>query len=153
MLADGGGLYLQVTAAGSKSWIFRFTPAGRAREMGLGPAHTISLSDARSKATTCRRPLLDSIDPIDARKAERDAARLAAAKSLTFAECAAAYTEAHKAGWRNDKHVASAAGKSDLPERKDPRPHRDSHLHAGEIEPGALGVNRLGTSLLSEIKV
>ena len=33
---DGGGLYLQVSKFGSKSWIFRFMLDGRARDMGLG---------------------------------------------------------------------------------------------------------------------
>jgi hypothetical protein len=33
------GLYLQVSADGAKSWIFRFMLDGRAREMGLGPLH------------------------------------------------------------------------------------------------------------------
>jgi hypothetical protein len=36
MYDDGGGLYLQVSASGAKSWIFRFTLDGRAREIGLG---------------------------------------------------------------------------------------------------------------------
>ena len=35
-LCDGGGLYLQVSASGSRSWVFRFRDAGRLREMGLG---------------------------------------------------------------------------------------------------------------------
>jgi hypothetical protein len=35
--ADGGGLYLQVTDNGTKSWLFRFMLNGRARVMGLGP--------------------------------------------------------------------------------------------------------------------
>lgn len=47
MYADGGGLYLQVTESGAKSWIFRFMLNGRAREMGLGPVHAIGLADAR----------------------------------------------------------------------------------------------------------
>jgi len=38
---DGGGLYLQVTASGAKSWIYRYMLDGRAREMGLGPLHVI----------------------------------------------------------------------------------------------------------------
>ena len=38
LYADGDGLYLQVTAAGSKSWTFRFQLNGRRRDMGLGPA-------------------------------------------------------------------------------------------------------------------
>jgi len=35
-LSDGGGLYLQVSPSGSRSWVFRFRDAGRLREMGLG---------------------------------------------------------------------------------------------------------------------
>jgi hypothetical protein len=35
MYADGGGLYLQVSENGSRSWIFRFKQNGRSRDMGL----------------------------------------------------------------------------------------------------------------------
>ena len=42
--ADGGGLYLQVGPTGGKSWLFRYMREGRAREMGLGPVHTIPLA-------------------------------------------------------------------------------------------------------------
>jgi hypothetical protein len=67
--ADGGGLYLQVTNHGSKSWIFRFWVAerdpktgeivrdpatnkvcGRGRKMGLGSCITVSLAEARDRA-------------------------------------------------------------------------------------------------------
>ena len=47
----------------------------------------------------------DGIDPIEARRAERDEKKLDAAKSMTFDACAAAYIDAHKAGWRNAKHI------------------------------------------------
>lgn len=106
MYPDGGGLYLQVTESGAKSWIFRFMLNGRAREMGLGPLHAVSLSDARTKATECRRLRVDGFDPIEARKVERDKARLAAARALTFKDAADAYINAHQAGWRNAKHAA-----------------------------------------------
>ena len=35
LMADGGGLYLQITPAGAKSWIYRFTMNGKTRDMGL----------------------------------------------------------------------------------------------------------------------
>ena len=105
-LADGGGLYLQISASGAKSWVFRYRDAGRLREMGLGPLHTLSLSEARDAAHTCRKQRLAGIDPIGARKATRLAARLEAARSITFRECAEAYIEAHKGGWKNLKHAA-----------------------------------------------
>ena len=69
MYADGGGLYLQISRSGTKSWIFRFAMGGREREMGLGPLHTIGLSDARLLATEARKLKLKGEDPIEARKA------------------------------------------------------------------------------------
>src|SRR4051812_15432980 len=44
---DGGGLYLNVGPTGAASWLFRFMLNGKAREMGLGPLHTIGLAEAR----------------------------------------------------------------------------------------------------------
>jgi integrase len=105
MYHDGGGLYLQVSAGGAKSWIFRFMLDGRSREMGLGPVHAIPLADARKRAAECRRIRFDGIDPIEARRAQRGQKKLDAAKSMTFDACAAAYIDAHKAGWRNAKHI------------------------------------------------
>jgi integrase len=105
-LGDGGGLYLLVGPNGAKSWVFRFREAGRLREMGLGPLHTIGLAEAREKARECRRERLDGIDPIEARKATRTQAKLEAAKAMTFRECAERYIASHKAGWRNPKHAA-----------------------------------------------
>ena len=105
MHADGGGLWLQVTKSGARSWVFRFTLRGRARAMGLGPLHTIGLSDARSLAGQCRRLLLDGIDPIEARRTDRTKAALEAAKAITFKTAAEAYIASHRAGWRNEKHA------------------------------------------------
>jgi len=106
MHADGGGLYLQVTASGAKSWIFRFMLHGRAREMGLGPLHTISLAEARERARECRKLRVDGIDPVEVRRAKRAEERLAAATAMTFADCAERYIAAHRTAWRNAKHAA-----------------------------------------------
>jgi hypothetical protein len=35
--SDGGNLYLQVTNADNRSWVFRYERDGRERAMGLGP--------------------------------------------------------------------------------------------------------------------
>lgn len=107
--ADGGGLYLQVSPALTKSWIFRYTRLGRAREMGLGAERDISLSDARAKAGECRRLLAGDVDPLATRDAERQKERLAAVGTITFAKCAERYIEAHRAGWRNEKHAGQWA--------------------------------------------
>ena len=72
---DGGGLWLQVSNAGTKSWVFRFTLHGRSREMGLGALHTISLAEAREAAQQCRKLLHEGIDPIEDRRKKRRSTR------------------------------------------------------------------------------
>lgn len=103
LTADGGGLYLQVGPTGGKSWLFRFMLKGKARAMGLGPLHTVSLAEARQAALECRKALLNGKDPIEERKS-----RLAASETNTqptFEWCADAYIKAHAPGWRNKKHA------------------------------------------------
>ena len=114
LYADGGGLYLQVTAGRSKiseesyetrSWVFRFRRNGKLRDMGLGSLNTLSLADARIEAEQCRKLLLKGFDPIEHRKGERSRAQIESAKAMTFKECAEGYIKAHSAGWRNAKHA------------------------------------------------
>jgi integrase len=78
---------------------------GRAREMGLGAEHTVTLAEVRAKATDCRKLLLAKVDPIEARDAAAASSALDAARSITFTECATAYIKAHRAGWKNAKHA------------------------------------------------
>ena len=102
---DGGGLYLQVAESGAKSWIFRFMLKGNPRTMGLGALKTVSLADARIAARDARSLCDGGIDPIEHREARRAEALIAAASSKLFEDCAKEYHEAHKAGWRSQKHV------------------------------------------------
>jgi len=106
LISDGGGLYLQITARGSKSWIYRYRANGRLRDHGLGSVNILSLAEARDAALECRKLRLHGIDPIDAKKKRRVAAQLDAAKAMTFADCATAYIQAHTSGWKNAKHAA-----------------------------------------------
>jgi hypothetical protein len=50
--------------------------------MGLGLFHTVGLADARERARTARRLLLDGIDPLVARALDRAAKALEAAKAM-----------------------------------------------------------------------
>jgi len=104
MHADGGGLYLQISRFDTKSWVFRFTLAKKTREMGLGPIHTISLSEARGEAGKCRKLVREGLDPIEQRKLARGQMRAEAKKVMTFKECAEKYISAHSAGWKSVKH-------------------------------------------------
>ena len=105
-LADGGGLYLQISSNGAKSWVFRFRQDGRLREMGLGPVHAFSLADARQRATECRQQRSLGFDPIAVRTSANAQAKLEAARAMTFRQCAEAYIDAHRASWKNAKHAA-----------------------------------------------
>jgi integrase len=106
--ADGGGLYLHVSAPGAKSWIFRWSREGKSRDMGLGTAgdDDVTLAEARELATDARRRVREGGDPIEDRRAKRNQKKLEAAKTISFRECAEAYITAHRAGWRNPKHAA-----------------------------------------------
>ena len=94
---DGGGLYLQVSKSGSKSWVFRYAIGGHKRDMGLGSIATFTLSEARGLARKMRQLVADGSDPIDDRKAKRSGA----ASMLTFRQCSERYVASHEAGWRN----------------------------------------------------
>jgi integrase len=126
MHGDGGGLWLQVTSAGAKSWILRYwiaerDPAtgelirnpktkrarGKSREMGLGSCATVSLEDARTLAHEYRRLLrVQGVDPIDARRDALEQRAIEKAKAMSFKDAAAAYIRSHRKGWRNEKHAA-----------------------------------------------
>ena len=109
LYGDGLGLWLQISKVGARtrsSWVFRFMLAGRARYMGLGPTHTISLKEAREKARLARQKLLDGIDPIEMRRRERERKQLEAARRVSFEEACKRYIAAHEPEWESAKHRA-----------------------------------------------
>jgi integrase len=95
--SDGGGLYLNVTPSGAKSWLFMYKVAGRRREMGLGPARDVPLARARELATHARQHLLAGRDPLTMR---------AKPQGMMFGEAAEALLESMSPSWRNAKHQA-----------------------------------------------
>lgn len=92
---DGGGLYLQVSATGTKSWVLRYKIMGKARDMGLGSAAVVTLQEARHAALEAKKALAAGKDPIRQRRA-------AQAQGMTFGEAADAYIASHKDAWKND---------------------------------------------------
>lgn len=114
---DGGGLYLQVSKYGTRSWVFRFTSPTQfrtntqtgkvypaVREMGLGSADTFSLKDARERARECRQLIAKDIDPIEARLKKRDKARNKTVERIVFKEAAERFIDLHEKNWKNEKH-------------------------------------------------
>lgn len=95
--SDGGGLYLNISSNGTRSWLFMWTPkGGKRREMGLGGYPAVSLGKARARAAECRTQIADGKDPIAER--DRDMAPV-------FEKAAEAYVAAHMSEFGNEKHL------------------------------------------------
>ncbi len=103
---DGGGLYLQVTANGGKSWVFRYMLNKRAREMGLGSVDLWDLTTVRNRVLELRRLLHEGLDPIAERDRERRQRQQAVAMVRTFSECAEEYHRLNESKWKNAKHAS-----------------------------------------------
>lgn len=93
--SDGGGLYLNISKAGSKSWAFIWTHNKKRREMGLGPFRDVGLAMARDLAENCRHQVRDGLDPIQERK------RL---DEPNFLDCALRFLDSKEKGWKHPKH-------------------------------------------------
>lgn len=103
---DGNNLYLQVGAAGSKSWSFRYGCGihGREHEMGLGAYPTFTLAEARERANKARQQLADGDCPLQLKQDAAQAKRLEAGSIITFAAAAEQYIELQSPSWTNAKH-------------------------------------------------
>lgn len=109
---DGNGLYLFVRSADARFWVFRYTRAGKMREMGLGRAgaddSAVTLAEARTKAADLTKVVRAGIDPLDQRDIEAALAaaeaQQAAIRSISFRTVTERYLEAHEKTWRNPKH-------------------------------------------------
>jgi integrase len=99
-------LFLQVRKDGTRSWAFRYSRGGKMRSLGLGAVRRVPYGDARHAATEYRLKLWRGIDPAEERMEAKAAAQsVARTDVLTFAWCADQYIEAHRAGWKNRKHI------------------------------------------------
>jgi len=98
------GLYLVVHGKASAYWELRYQLRGKTRFMGLGSIRDFNLEEARDRARVARKQLADKIDPIEARRAERQAKIRKAAEVLSFKEAAAEFLQVHVDTWKNAKH-------------------------------------------------
>ncbi|WP_167449190.1 tyrosine-type recombinase/integrase [Mesorhizobium hawassense] len=95
--SDGGSLYLRV-AGDTRSWFYIYVDGrGKRREMGLGGYPSVSLSIAREKARDARDVRAKGLDPIEHRKAAKEAAMRA--ERQTFGCVADEFITANSARW------------------------------------------------------
>lgn len=116
--SDGGGLYLQISKFGTKSWLFIYKRGNKPISMGLGTPQDVSLAKARQLAAEFRRMLLECRDPMGERKDAEDrrqaaielevraAQEVAKRKAMTFRAAAEQYIKSQSPSWKNRKHKA-----------------------------------------------
>lgn len=68
---DGGGLFLFVSAKGSKLWRFVYTIESKRKKIAFGSYPNISLETARRKAEEARAHVAEGIDPSEIRKQKK----------------------------------------------------------------------------------
>lgn len=93
---DGNNLWLIVGPTGRERWEFRFTFAGKSREMSLGSVEHKTVYEAREEARDLRRQVRQGINPLDSREKPK-------ARATTFAEVAEQCIGSLRSGWSNDK--------------------------------------------------
>jgi integrase len=71
-LADGGGMYLEVSPGGSKIWRMAYRQAdGKSNRLTFGAYPEVSLSEARIKRAAARKHRADGMDPAQVRRDEK----------------------------------------------------------------------------------
>jgi hypothetical protein len=122
--ADGGGLYLSISANGGRRWVFLYRwrepgtkGAGSPTEIGLGSARDVSLARARELAAEKRALLTQGINP----KSEKRPP-----EARTFDGVARELIASMEPSWRNPKHRAqwlmTLLGETPPDERGETRP-------------------------------
>ena len=99
-LADEKGLYLLVTATGSKLWRLKYRIGGKEKKLALGAYPEIGLKDARARRDEARKVAQAGSDPALAKREARIAKRIAAGN--TFAVVAEEYIAKLEAEGRAD---------------------------------------------------
>jgi hypothetical protein len=113
---DGDGLLLNVKPSGAKSWLLRLQANGRRRDYGLGAVASVSLAEARKRASDYRKLIAAGIDPLTEQGREQIATlrrtdvrpwddrlelgrtRRAAAQGDAVAQCNLGYMHCHGIG-------------------------------------------------------
>lgn len=97
--ADMHGLYLLVRQSGTRSWMLRIQHDGHRRDFGLGPAHDVSLSEARILAANLRKEVRSGAMAAAGKRATRKSAP-------SFEQVTRDCYEAMKGGWKDQRHVS-----------------------------------------------
>ncbi len=105
-MADGGGMFMQVTPAGGKLWRLKYRFDGREKLLSIGAYPEISLSEARKQRDAARSKIALGTDP--SREKRRAKVRAQAGADNTFDAIAAEYVAKRKQDGQNGWAPATA---------------------------------------------
>lgn len=101
------GLNLQLKSGGGKYWTFRYQFMSRRYDVALGSYPTITLKEARARATASRNELNQGLRPSAPWKPKQDEKHPNnTVQKIIFSDFAKDCIDNKKAEWRNEKHVA-----------------------------------------------
>ena len=70
-LTDAGGLYLEISPAGSKRWFWKIYADGKESRLALGSYPTVTLATARKARDAAKLKKSEGLDPVQTRKIEK----------------------------------------------------------------------------------
>lgn len=95
--SDGAGLYLHIREGGSRQWLLRLTVQGKRKDIGLGSASLVTLTEAREAAHAMRKAARQGVDPLHERRRNKTIP--------TYREAAQHVWQANRETWSNPKHA------------------------------------------------
>jgi integrase len=98
-LADAGGLYLEVSPAGSKRWFVKYRFGGKEKRLALGNYPEVTLKAAREGRDAARKTRVGGTDPVQQRRAEKLTKATAAANSFEAVARELHGSKAMPGGW------------------------------------------------------
>jgi integrase len=97
--ADSGGMYLQVSPAGSKRWFLKYRVAGVEKQLALGKYPDVSLTAARKAREAAKLQKSEGQDPVQLRKIAK--LRSVTPDADTFKVTALEWYNMKLPGWSN----------------------------------------------------
>ena len=95
--SDSGGMYLQVSLAGSKRWFLKYRTGGVEKQLALGSYPKVSLAAARKARDAAKLQKSEGLDPVQVRKVEK--LKSTTAVGDTFKETALEWYELKVDSW------------------------------------------------------
>jgi integrase len=101
--SDAGGMYLQVSPAGSKRWFLKYRVAGVVLQLALGSYPDVSLTNARKARDIAKLQKSEGIDPVQAR--QMDKLKASVGTGDTFAAIANDWLERAQPTWSASHYI------------------------------------------------